>query len=107
MADTTEARRLADELADDADQAQAYIPRLRKSASMLRAIADRCDALEKELQALRDQRPLSKSTRLDALRFRMLIDTSPGCLCFMGQDYSTAEEFRAAIDAYRSQESAR
>lgn len=59
---------------------------------------------QKQVEALRDQRPLSKSTRLDALRFRTLIETSPGCLCFMGQDYRTADAFRAAIDAARSQE---
>ena len=35
----------------------------------------------------------------DAQRFRVLCETSP-VLCFMGQDCSSADEFRAAIDAY-------
>lgn len=53
MADTTEARRLADELDDETDSRVAmygfeYADN-RKAAAMLRALADRCDALESAL----------------------------------------------------------
>ena len=40
----------------------------------------------------------AEAMRADARRFRALIDTAPGCLCFQGQDYRTGDEFRAAID---------
>ena len=38
----------------------------------------------------------------DTARFAMLCETSGRDLCFMGQSYPSADEFRAAIDAYRS-----
>ena len=50
-------------------------------------------------QAAAELRRLS-ALEAEAQRFLTLCETSP-VLCFMGQDYSSAEEFRAAIDAYK------
>lgn len=50
-----------------------------------------------EIESLRAQ---LAEAQAEARRFQILIDTAPGCLCFMGQDYRTGDEFRAAIDAF-------
>ena len=78
MSTQPEALRLADYIDSDEPQNQTRYT-LRAAADELR----RLSALE-----------------ADSVRFRILCETSP-VLCFMGQDYSSAEEFRAAIDAYK------
>lgn len=106
MADTTEARRLADELAADvAVLLREGLPqeamRADKAQAAMRALADERDSLRAQVESL----------RADAESRLALIDAARRCLHFYGTLYGVGKREVAVlnaldkhIDAARSQE---
>lgn len=79
--------------------------------STVLALLDALDAAERERDEAVREKVLATQTaqRLaaerdalaaDARRYRVLCETHPGVLCFMGRDYRDKDELDAAIDEY-------